>query len=108
VTGLKGLLDKMDKDGIGGWACWIERPTERVKLAFYEGERFLGSTTADRLRNDLAKQGIGDGRVAFLLPMPKGFADGRPHRLDIRLASTAKSVLERPILVTPMPPPKTR
>jgi hypothetical protein len=107
VPGLKGLLDKVDRNGIGGWACWPERPTERVQLAFYDGERFLGTQTADRMRRDLIKNGIGDGRFAFYLPLPQTIADGKPHRLDVRLAATAQSVLARPIEFTmPTPPAK--
>ena len=105
VPGLKGLLDRVDGEGIGGWACWPERPTERVKLAFYDGERFLGVRTADRMRQDLVKKGIGDGRVAFFLPLPQTLADGKPHRLDVRLAATAQSVLACPIEVTTLPAP---
>jgi hypothetical protein len=103
VAGLKGLLDRVDAKGIHGWAYWPERPTEHVKLAFYDGERFLGSATANRMRSDLARHGIGDGSFAFNLPLPASFADGKPHLLDIRLAMTAQSVVFQPILITQIP-----
>jgi hypothetical protein len=103
--GITGWLGEAGPDNIVGQAYRPTALNEHIRLALYDGERFLAWTVADKPRRNLIERGVGDGHYGFWFPLPPALRDGRPHELDIRIAGTAVSLLERPIFVRAAPIP---
>ena len=67
---LIGYVEALTESAALGWA-WYPGSTERVTVELRHGEQILGQSRADGMREDLAGNGIGDGRHAFALPVPE-------------------------------------
>lgn len=72
--------DRLESDVVGyveavtdtaalGWA-WRPGLGERLTVELRIGAQTIAQSCADRMREDLARSGIGDGRHAFRLPIP--------------------------------------
>jgi hypothetical protein len=81
---VRGWFDGVVDGEAVGW-CWQpEEPSLRLEVdIIVDGERIAGGT-ANRLRDNLARAGIGDGRYSFRVALPARFADGGPHRIAVR------------------------
>jgi hypothetical protein len=60
-----GYVEARTNDRILGWAWDPSRPTTRLTVGLLAGGRLLARTVADQPRDDLARNGIGDGGHAF-------------------------------------------
>jgi hypothetical protein len=60
-----GFVEARTQDRILGWAWDPARPGARLGIALVDGERIVARTVADQEREDLARNGIGDGAHAF-------------------------------------------
>jgi hypothetical protein len=98
-AGVEGFLDQFGPSRIQGWLYRPDRPSETLRIALYDGERFLCTAVADRARADVARKGKMTGRCGFDLPVPQQLLDGKIHTVDIRLAGSAASLLPRPFLI---------
>ncbi len=66
---LEGLVDNAAENRLYGWAWNPAAPEERLVVELRMGEQVVARTTAERLREDLVRAGVGDGRPAFELPL---------------------------------------
>ena len=79
----QGYHDTATCDGVTGWAWDASQPYTPITVYFFEGTQPLGSMLADMHRQDLANAGIGDGRHAFVWPIPAGLRNGQPHNITV-------------------------
>jgi chromosome segregation ATPase len=99
AAGVEGFLDGFGPSRIQGWLYRPDRPSESLRITLYDGERFLCTVVADRTRADVARKGAATNRCGFDLPVPQQLLDGKVHQIDIRLAGTAISLLQQPLLI---------
>jgi len=71
---LEGLVDNATGHRLYGWAWNAAAPEERVTIELRLGEEVVERAVAERMREDLAKAGVGDGRHAFELPLRSEWA----------------------------------
>jgi membrane protein involved in D-alanine export len=81
----QGFLDKADVNQITGWVWDRTRPNVSMRVDIYDGETLLATIPADRLRQDLIKNTLDDGKHAFVFPTPKALKDGRPHPIRVQV-----------------------
>ncbi len=81
-----GHLDMMGGGRILGWARYPDHPHRRTEVFAWIDGRFHGRYLANEHRSDLEKAGIGDGRHAFGIPVPRRLVDGRAHEVRITTA----------------------
>lgn len=78
-----GYVEARTADRILGWAWDPASPEERLTVALLDGDRVVAETRADRPREDLARNGVGDGAHAFELAVPEALR-GQSGRLAVR------------------------
>jgi hypothetical protein len=81
-----GFVEVAASDRLLGWAWSPRDPALRVAVELRLGGEVVASAVADRLREDLASNGIGDGRHAFELAVPESC---RPRAAELRLFARA-------------------
>lgn len=89
-TATVGCIDAVTDDIIFGWAWCPADPDHRVELEIVAGTTVLATVTADQQRDDLAANGVGDGRHAFTFHYRNGPAtqDG----LSVRVKATGQAL----------------
>ncbi|MGE0126741.1 MAG: glycosyltransferase family 39 protein [Blastocatellales bacterium] len=60
-----GFLDIVNCETVQGWAWDANQPNCPINVDIYDGDKLLGTTRANLLRDDLAQAGIGNGKHAF-------------------------------------------
>lgn len=65
-----GYVEAATPTAMIGWA-WVPGQAEPVSVQLYLGQQMVAEALADGLREDLARNGIGEGRHAFTLPVPE-------------------------------------
>jgi hypothetical protein len=60
-----GYVEVRTSDRVLGWAWDPANPSARLTVGLLAGGRVLATTVADQARDDLARNGIGDGAHAF-------------------------------------------
>lgn len=88
TEGVRGVFDGVDAQTAQGWAFDPKNPSARLEIEILEGDRVVARGRADRLREDLRRAGVGDGRCHFRLPVSSELRDGAPHRLVARAVAT--------------------
>lgn len=68
-TEIQGLVDNATADRLYGWAWNASSPDERLAVELRIRDEPVAQAVADRMRPDLARAGIGDGRHAFEIPL---------------------------------------
>ena len=66
---IEGLVDNATEIRLYGWAWNAAAREERLAVELRLADQVVARTTAERMREDLAKAGVGDGRHAFELPL---------------------------------------
>jgi hypothetical protein len=66
---IQGLVDNVTADRLYGWAWNAASPGERLSIELRIRDEPVAQGVADRMRPDLARAGIGDGRHAFEIPL---------------------------------------
>jgi hypothetical protein len=84
---LLGKLECVVYSAISGWACLPDHPLVPVVLEVVHNGKVIAITIADRFRSDLRRAGIGDGRHAFHIELPRPLDPQREHHLVIRRAA---------------------
>ena len=69
ATEIQGLVDNVTADRLYGWAWNAAGPGERLSIELRIRDEPVAQAVADRMRPDLARAGIGDGRHAFEIPL---------------------------------------
>lgn len=67
-----GYIDAVTGNRIFGWAWDRERPDARIAIRLEHKGEIIATVAADRPREDLAANGIGDGAHAFEVALPEG------------------------------------
>lgn len=95
-----GFVEARTADRILGWAWDPGEPEERLKVALMDGDSLLAETVADRQRDDLARNGVGDGAHAFDISLPE-----RLRARASSLAVVARGADGRTMPLAAPPPP---
>jgi hypothetical protein len=91
---LEGLVDNATETRLYGWAWNAADPAERLAVELRLGDAIVARTTAERMRDDLAKAGVGDGRHAFELPLrPEWTQRYRELNVVVRAADGSEAPL---------------
>jgi hypothetical protein len=67
-----GYIDAITGNRIFGWAWDRERPEARIAIRLEHKGEIVATVAADRAREDLAANGLGDGAHAFEVALPEG------------------------------------
>ena len=68
----RGYVDSCGGGEVRGWVWDRLRPQCGLRVEIYSAGVLIGSSKADLFREDLAANGIGDGRHGFTFPLPPG------------------------------------
>jgi hypothetical protein len=91
---LEGLVDNATETRLYGWAWNAADPQERLAVELRLADAVVARTTAERMREDLAKAGVGDGRHAFELPLrPEWTQRYRELNVVVRAADGSEAPL---------------
>lgn len=82
----QGVHDPCTAEAIRGWVWDRSRPDEAIEVEILEGSKLLGRATANQLRGDLQRAGVGGGRHAFSFPVPSALKDGKTHSIAVKVA----------------------
>jgi hypothetical protein len=85
---IKGHIDYCSAKRFDGWVCDLDDPQMRLRLAVHSGATLLGSCVADRFRDDLANEGLTDGRCAFGFELPDTLSTAELLALDISIVDS--------------------
>src|SRR5690242_9232396 len=107
---IEGRIDKVEGGRLYGWAWDRLRPADRLEVTAFLGERRLGTALANRVRDDLRLNGIGDGLYAFEIEIGDD-ADGAsggavPGGIQVQARSPATGAAE--LLERHAPEPEVR
>lgn len=83
-----GHVDAIEGGFVRGWARDEAMPGARTEIDVFLGERPLGSTIADRYRDDLMTAGMGDGRHAFVFALPDEARDAPAAAIGVFFRGT--------------------
>jgi hypothetical protein len=67
-----------------------------LEVEVYDGDKLIGTASADQLRNDLIGAGKGDGRHAFVFNTPQELHDGKNHSISVRFKGSTKELQNSP------------
>jgi hypothetical protein len=95
-----GNIDKIDREQIGGWAWDKNQPDTPIKVDIYDGDKLIGTATADVFRKDLQDEGMGNGKHGFSYPTPDSLKDGKPHTVRVKTSGTNIEIGGSPKVVT--------
>lgn len=79
---MNGRVDAIDSGRIFGWAFDPMAPDRRLTVRVLLDGKAIAEAVADRNRPDLRRNGIGDGKHAFEIPLPEP-AQSRPGDLVV-------------------------
>jgi hypothetical protein len=80
-AGITGYIDIVSGRRISGWVWDPAQPERRFDVAVFVDDVGVATVRADRLRQDLAKSGIGDGRYGFEAQAKTPIGDNDRHRV---------------------------
>jgi hypothetical protein len=76
-----GYVEAVTATAVLGWA-WMPGQPGPLRMQLRLGAETVAEADADELREDLARNGIGEGRHAFTLPVPEPY---RPRLAELRV-----------------------
>ncbi|MCX5568733.1 hypothetical protein [Kaistia nematophila] len=98
-VGLTGRVDAIDNGRLYGWAFDRSQPSARMQIVVSLGSEKLVEATADKLRSDLRRNGVGDGQHAFDIPLPEGVINRQRDLSIVAISPTGEErVLYAPTL----------
>ena len=82
----EGLLESASCETLKGWVYEASQPDAAVSVDVYLDGKPYAHLTADQFRQDLADQNYGNGRHAFVYPLPVTWKnhDGQRHTYSLR------------------------
>lgn len=83
VGALRGAVDRVRPELVGGWAQDVDNPEVPVCLDIIAGGQQIGQVLANRYRDDLADGGFGSGRHGFEFVLPSGLGVS-PGSISVR------------------------
>jgi hypothetical protein len=81
---IDGVLEAIEPLQIHGWAFDRSRPSENVKVQITLDDLVLAEGFAGQFRDDLAKNGVGDGRHSFSFELRKQLSYEEANRISAR------------------------
>ena len=78
---MTGYVEAVTATAVLGWA-WVPGQPNPLHMELRLGAELVAETVADELREDLARNGIGEGRHAFTLAVPDAY---RPRLAELRV-----------------------
>ena len=99
---ITGYVEAATETTVLGWAWSPRRPELRVTVALMLGNETILSMLADLPRDDLARNGVGDGRHAFSLAVPQAL---RPRAAELKVVGRLAD--GEPVPLGPTPPSET-
>jgi autotransporter passenger strand-loop-strand repeat protein len=100
---LRGYVDHVSPARIAGWAQDEAAPDAPVRLRILDNDVAIGEVVADRARDDLARDGIGQGRHGFAFDIPGGLSPMRAHVIRVQRATDGRDLADSPWLVAAAP-----
>jgi autotransporter passenger strand-loop-strand repeat protein len=88
---LKGYIDFVNAERVGGWAQNPDYPEAPVCLDISVGGALIGQTLANLNRGDLAFAGLGSGRHGFMFALPPNVI-ASPDKIQVRRSLDGKSL----------------
>ena len=82
---VEGQVTFTPPDLVEGWAWAPDEPGRRLQLEITAGGRVIAQITADKLRDELKADGVGDGLYGFRVDLSRLLRRG-PHAVTIRVA----------------------
>jgi len=81
----EGVVDKLGPDAVAGWVWNWSDPRARLHVTLFVKGEVVATIVADRYRPELERQGIGDGRYGFEIPLGEVRPErGKPWRCVVR------------------------
>lgn len=80
---LRGSIDTVHNGHCQGWS-FDTRSIASVEVELFIDGQLAGHALADLHREDLAREGVGDGCHGFSVEIPAALRDGRHHRVEAR------------------------
>jgi hypothetical protein len=100
----KDATGYLDSEGtveeIAGWAWDPTQPNTPLHVDILDNDKLLRSLLADEYREDLEKDGKGNGKHGFLIPFPEHLRDGKPHMIRARIADVNIELQDSPRALT--------
>jgi peptidoglycan/LPS O-acetylase OafA/YrhL len=96
-----GSFDVADQNSLIGWAWDSTHPNDPIIVELEIDNVPAGCAIADKLRDDLAAAGIGNGRHGFFIKSPDILNDGNTHRVAIKILGIGKELASSPRSVGP-------
>ncbi len=81
---IEGVLESIEPLQIHGWAYDRSRPDESVKVQIVLDNLVLAEGVAGQFRDDLANNGVGDGRHAFAFELQRKLSYDEAKRISAR------------------------
>ena len=104
ACGAAGYVDAIEGTIIRGWAVDLAHPGARMQVELRVGGRTLVTASADKHRADLKLLGLGDGRTAFAIPLPRNLPMDRDIEISVVLAGTDTHLANSPFIRPAIPP----
>jgi len=102
LTPFAGYLDRVDCQGISGWAADRSRPNEPLQLHIYDRSDRLYVIIAEQLRTDVGSYLGDNGLHGFNVPLASYLYDGNSHYLRV-LYGTATGSIGAPATTIDLP-----
>jgi GT2 family glycosyltransferase/glycosyltransferase involved in cell wall biosynthesis len=87
-TSVLGMLDDVAEGFARGWAFDRTKPTARLPVEIWEGDRLITVGEASDLRGDLRDAGIGDGCHGFTIKIP--ILSAGAHRIHAKISGSPR------------------
>jgi len=103
VCGVAGYLDAVTGTQVIGWAIDLAKPGGRQQVEVRIGDRTIATGTANQPRTDLDTLGVGNGRSAFVIPLPHSIPMNQEVEFGVVLAGTDTHLANSPFLRPAVP-----
>jgi len=92
---IAGFVEARTRDRILGWAWDASDPSARQAVVLLAGDRVVARAVADQPREDLARNGIGDGSHAFAFALDEAL-QAQAARLDVAVEAAQGGLVRLP------------
>jgi hypothetical protein len=79
-----------------GWAWDPSRPDTPISVDIYDGDMVIRTILADKFSEALVREGIGNGKHAFVFNYPPEMHDGKEHTIRVRISGSNIDLRQTP------------
>jgi SAM-dependent methyltransferase len=87
-----GRLEEISTGEIIGWAADLAAPGRRLSVDVFVDHKLVRKALAHLPRDDLAREGIGDGGHGYSCELPPWVRDGAQHSISVVIPSVAHTL----------------